>query len=118
MLEVQDRASIRTLEYVRTYDDVTYVCTYVRTYIRTTARSRPSVSPKAEAKGGVWGWREPPPAFAIPNVYEYEYEQTPLRLDLASLEPRFARRRPNLKKPQISEGRLPPEDVSVWLENL
>ena len=31
--------------------------------VRTTARSRPSVSPKAEAKGGVWGGWEPPPAF-------------------------------------------------------
>ena len=36
---------------------------YVRTYVRATARSRPSVSPKAEAKGGVWRRREPPPAF-------------------------------------------------------
>ena len=31
-----------------------------QTYVRTTARSRPSVSPKAEAKGGVWGGGSPP----------------------------------------------------------
>ena len=29
-------------------------------YVRTTARSRPSVSPKAETKGGIRGGREPP----------------------------------------------------------
>ena len=31
-----------------------------QTYVRTTARSRPSVSPKAEAKGAVWGGGSPP----------------------------------------------------------
>ena len=36
-----------------------------RTYVRTTARSRPSVSPKAEAKGGVWGGREPSPQLSF-----------------------------------------------------
>ena len=46
--------------------------------VRTTARSRPSVSPKAEAKGGVWGGREPPPAFPtgslLDSLGEYEYD--------------------------------------------
>ena len=45
--------------------------------VRTTARSRPSVSPKAEAKGGVWGGREPPPAFM---TREYGGEEPPISM--------------------------------------
>ena len=57
----------------------------VRTYVRTTARSRPSVSPKAEARGVREG-REPPPGTLFhPDIVGHEHEQTSLRSDIASL---------------------------------
>ena len=78
-----------------------------------SCRSRP-YRRRRKQRGGSGGGGSPPQHSQLGP----SWIRIRIRTDLASLGPRFARRRPILKKSQISDGRLPPEDVSVWLENL